>query len=269
MKLKNKASRSLHHFKMSARHLLKARFWRGHGVHSPYVYRLVRHVISVKDVPGTDRAEAFRRLVMSSSAPVPKSRFGATATTDEMTTVGRMARANGASRTEGYLLARLAADFKPTSILELGTSTGLSTAHLAAACPDALVISVEGDEHIAAATRDNLASVGISNVNILTGDIDVALPDAIKLLPDALVSFAFIDANHTFEATLRYFNILMAHAAPHSLFVFDDIYWSQPMTKAWHAIVADSRVMTSIELNGVGIAIVRQGCQKEHYLLRN
>ncbi|MBQ3636217.1 MAG: class I SAM-dependent methyltransferase [Bacteroidales bacterium] len=269
LRLNTKASRAIHHVKMSARHILKARFWRGHGVHSPYVYRLVRHVISVNDIPGASRAEAYRKAVLSSSRPLQKSSFGATADSGASTTLGRMARSNGASRSEGYLLARLAADLKPASILELGTSTGLSTAHLAAACPDALVVSLEGDEQIAAAARENLASHGFSNVNVLTGNIDDTLSDAIALLPDSRVAFAFIDANHTFEATLRYFNVLIDNAAPHAILVFDDIYWSKPMTSAWHAIVADPRVKTSIELNGVGIAIVRQGCQKEHFLLRN
>ena len=80
---------------------------------------------------------------------------------------------------------------------------------------------------------------------------------------------AFVDANHSEDPTWRYFETIMSHRDDDfCMIVFDDIYWSEGMTKAWNRIAADPRVMTSIELPQMGIAIWRRGCQKEHYMLR-
>lgn len=93
-------------------------------------------------------------------------------------------------------LVQLAAILPTDCVLDVGTTTGYSAAilsHLAAA-----VIALESDEALAATARDNLATLGISNVEVVVGPLQdghaakapydvILLEGAVELIPPALV----------------------------------------------------------------------------------
>lgn len=94
------------------------------------------------------------------------------------------------SRETGTLLYLLARSGKARTIVEFGTSFGISTLHLAAALRDnggGRLISTEFEPAKAAQARRNLAAAGLADlVEIREGDalqtLASALPDAIDLL---------------------------------------------------------------------------------------
>lgn len=264
------ASHAAHAARMRIRHFLHARYWRGHAVHSPFVYHIVRHVITGHhaDEQLRRRMEAYRKSLTDDGTPLMVGSMGAIPRPPRHRTVGEIAAQTSISDKYGRLLSRLAEDFRPHGILELGTSMGVSAAYMSAGCPSAKIVSIEGLEAVAAVAERHLRTAGMDNVSVLRGDIDILLPQAIDALPGGEVEMAFVDANHSRDATLRYFEALAARRAGCSLLVFDDIYWSSGMTEAWRAIVADERVMTTIELPRMGLAYFRPGCTKEHYVVR-
>ncbi len=266
----SKLSRALHTARKMFGHFVRARFWRGHGVHSPYVYHIVRHVISAKIGNATcaKLADTYRHSTLSDKTVVDSSKnIGARKDDIGQTTVEAIAHRTAISRKVGHMLGRLVADAKANGVIELGTSTGISTAYLAAYCPEATVVSIEAGK-IGYVAEKRLKELGIDNVSVVHAMIDDELDKAIESLPNGMVDFAFVDANHTYEATIRYKDKIVEHCAERCTIVFDDIYWSKGMTRAWQEIVSDSRIMTTIELCGMGIAVVRTGCQKEHYMVR-
>lgn len=269
-KRRDAARRAAHEANMRLQHFLYARFWHGHGVHSPFVYHIVRHVITGRHRDSTLRnaANAYRDKLLNDKTEVTVGSMGAIVREPRRRAIREIARQTSISEKYGRLLARLAAEMKPRGILELGTSLGVSAAYMALACPESRLVSIEGLKPIADAAVRHLRSAGLVNVDVLCADIDRALPAAIEALPGSQVEMAFIDANHCYDATIRYFHALADNHAERCLLVFDDIFWSDDMTRAWREITEDPRVMTTIELPRMGLAFFRPGCPKEHYAVR-
>jgi predicted O-methyltransferase YrrM len=155
----------------------------------------------------------------------------------------------------GRLLFRLAKYYRPSVVVELGTSLGLSTAYLAAGAADAGVWTIEGSAAVAERAAGYLSELGLGRVGVVTGNFDVALEPLVQRAGP--VELAFVDGNHRYEPTLRYFDILMRHSGSSSMLIFDDIHWSAEMEQAWGEIKADSRVMLTIDLFFLGLVVRR------------
>lgn len=268
---KEKLTRAMHTAHMRFRHLIIAGYWRGHHIHSPFVFHIVRDVITPRkpqDQAIRAKAAAYRRRLYESKEAIVTSQMGAAPEGPKERRVADIARRTSTREKYGRMIARLIVDLRIDSILELGTSLGVSTAYMAAARDSAQIVTIEGLPAVARLAEENLTSAGFKNVRVITGDITEQIDDAIDALPGKMVGLAFIDGDHSKEATLRFFEKIAARHAPMSVLVFDDIYWSKGMTEAWRLIVADERVSTTIELAQMGLAFFRTGCQKEHYVLR-
>ena len=155
----------------------------------------------------------------------------------------------------GRLLFRLAKYYRPSVVVELGTSLGLSTAYLAAGAADAGVWTMEGSAAVAERATGHLSELGLGRVEVVTGNFDVVLKPLVER--SGPVELAFVDGNHRYEPTLRYFDILMRYSGSSSMLIFDDIHWSAEMEQAWGEIKADSRVMLTIDLFFLGLVVRR------------
>jgi predicted O-methyltransferase YrrM len=82
------------------------------------------------------------------------------------------------------------------------------------------------------------------------------------------LDMVFFDGNHRKLATLEYFEKCAALANPHSVFIFDDIHWSDEMSSAWNRIKRDERVSITIDLYWVGLVFFRKGIEKQDFVLR-
>jgi predicted O-methyltransferase YrrM len=103
-------------------------------------------------------------------------------------------------------------------------------------------------------------------VNCVEGNIDLTLGETLKKIKK--IDFAFFDANHREEPTLRYFETCLSLKSENSCFIFDDIYWSEDMKSAWKAIINHSEVTISIDLFFVGLVFFRKGIEKQHFVLK-
>jgi predicted O-methyltransferase YrrM len=154
----------------------------------------------------------------------------------------------------GQLLFRIARHYQPATVVELGTSLGLSAAYLAGGVSYARVFTLEGAPAVAEAADRNLRSLGL-DVTVVTGDFDETLLPLLGRLPP--VELAFVDGNHRREPTLRYFDMLLRHSARSAALIFDDIHWSEEMEAAWTTIKNDPRVYLTIDLFFIGIVFLR------------
>ena len=73
-------------------------------------------------------------------------------------------------------------------------------------------------------------------LNIVEGNIDDTLAPTLSAFRCARRFRLFFDGNHRYEPTLRYFELCLAYRTNESVFVFDDIHWSEEMERAWEAI---------------------------------
>lgn len=145
--------------------------------------------------------------------------------------------------------------YKPASILELGTSVGLSAASMALATPDTKIVTVEGSEAIANLADGLFAELQINNVEIHVSTFDAILYDLLPRLSRPHI--IFIDGNHTKDATIRYFEAVLHVADESSIVVFDDIYWSPGMKAAWDNITKHEASKVCINLYDVGIVFFK------------
>ena len=262
---------NIHYTKRLIRHFLKARFWHGFGIHSPYVYHLQRHIISSNihdDKTLIDKTKAYRRCLLNNKAIIKLNDLGTR--NYRSGSVAQITNRTAIGNKSGRLLARLTHDYNPSLIIELGTSTGVSSAYLSlAAPPECSIITIEGSEECSAIAKKTMQKLSFgSNIQFLTGNFDNVLPSVAPSATNAK-TLAYIDGNHTYEATLRYADILIHNAGDEMMMIFDDIHLSHGMDKAWSEICTKKEIATSLDLGRLGIAIIRNGCQKEHYELRN
>ena len=274
------------------KHQLTARNTGGHGVHSPYLFEWVRMVMSDKNTYYVwDEIEEIRQEMLKDTRELEFVDYGSgilKVENGERRRVCDIAKGSLARRKEAQLLARLVGwlgrplltspsrggigdeaseDRKGLTIVELGTSLGVTTAYLAAMDSRNKVVTYEGCPAVAEVARANWEKLGLSNIACVVGEITV---DSLQLAVDRLsgIDVAFIDANHTCEATLTYFNALASRVHEKSVVVVDDIHYNEDMEKAWKAICADERVTTTMDLYRMGLVFFDKHYWRKHYKMR-
>jgi predicted O-methyltransferase YrrM len=151
-------------------------------------------------------------------------------------------------------------------MIELGTSLGISSMYQAAGNPDGRLITLEGCPETANAARRNFKGEAFTNIEVITGNFDSSLPALLKELKQ--VDYVYIDGNHTLDATLNYFRLLKKHVNSTSVLVFDDIYWSEGMQKAWREIVADPDTTVTIDFYQFGLVFFNKDLTRQAFRLR-
>lgn len=230
---------------------------KGHGTHSPFVFDFITKVLNDREsYPAYARVEQLRRTLRRDPTLLGVEDMGAGSmyAATRTRSVASIARHAAKPARLGQLLYRVARHYSPATILELGTSLGLSTAYLAAGAPQARLWTIDGAAAVAEKAGANLSSLGFT-ADIITGNFDTVLPGLLPQIPP--VELAFIDGNHRCEPTLRYFDAILRHAAPASILIFDDIHWSAGMETAWNTIRNDPRVYLTIDLFFIGFVFCR------------
>jgi len=157
--------------------------------------------------------------------------------------------------------------YQPQSVIELGTSLGITTCYLLLANPGSEVLTFEGAPEVGNIAKQNFESLHLENIRLIDGNFDYTLYPAIYHLPS--VDFAFVDGNHRREPTLNYFNCLLPKMNDHSIFIFDDIHWSPEMEQAWEQIKMNPAVRCTIDLFFIGIVFFRQEFKEtQHFKIR-
>jgi predicted O-methyltransferase YrrM len=256
--------------KLLLRYLL---FWfrsgNAHSIHSPFLFDLYTRVIrDSRPQPVFTRIEGIRRQLLSNTQEIEVKDFGAgsrvnNAARRRISEIARYAEKNARI---GQLLFRLVDHFKPGTVLDLGTSFGVTTLYLAAPLRQGEVFTFEGCPQTLKVARGNFSQLGLRTITDVEGNIDQTLPATLEKMPQ--VDFAFFDANHRLEPTMRYFLSCLEKATEDSVFIFDDIYWSGEMMQAWQQIKNHQRVTLSVDLFHVGIVFFRRKQPKQHFKLR-
>jgi predicted O-methyltransferase YrrM len=243
---------------------------KGHGVHSPFVYNFIRKVlIDTKRYPAYDQIIHWRNTLLEDQTRVVVQDLGAgsRAGTKNNRSIAAITKSASKSKKIGRLLYRIVQYYQPATILELGTSMGLSTAYFSLANPRAAITTIEGVPAISTRASVHFQQWKLTNINLVTGNFDEVLPSVLNSIGQ--IDFVFVDGNHRKEPTLKYFELLMQKAHPNTMLVFDDIHWSADMEEAWSIISTDKRVKCSIDLFYMGIILLRTDFyQLENFSIR-
>ena len=271
------AGNTLYRLWSYVRHQLTAWHTGGEGVHSPALFYIVRMIVYDDNAYyAYPRIEQQRAHLLRSSATVQQEDYGTGARARDVALpqvtsrrVADIARTHLESPKTGQLLFRLVNHLtvtqkQPLTIIELGTSLGITTAYLASPSPRNTVLTLEGAEEVADIAMEVWRALELKNIQPVIGNIDDTLP-AVRA---KRIDLAYIDANHTYEATMRYFHQLLTAAGQHSIFVIDDIHHSQEMERAWHDIRNVDQVTSTIDCYHVGLVFFNKHYLRKHYTMR-
>jgi predicted O-methyltransferase YrrM len=253
------------------RYYIGAANGKGHGIHSPFVFQLVKKVLNNQQVyPDYAAIESLRTSLLQNKQVLQVEDYGAGSVKglQRQRTVQQIAASSLKSPKYAQLLYRLGRYFQPATILELGTSLGITTAYLAKAAPEARLITMEGSGSVAAIANEQFTKLNLQQVESRLGNFDETLPALLREHPEPF-DFVFVDGNHTKEATLRYFKLLLTHMQPQTVLIFDDIHWSKGMEEAWNEIKQHEKVRLTIDLFFVGLVFFRsEQLAQEHFIIR-
>ena len=241
---------------------------------SPFVYQLYTLVIQAnQEYYAFSELENLRQELISDRTQLQITDFGAgskhfTSNSTNKKSISEITRYSSLTPKKAQLLFKLVDYFKPKTILELGTSLGISTLFMALAADNAetQIITFEGCPQIAEKAKENFEELEQENIEIIIGNIDKTLPKSLPSFP--LLDFVFLDANHRYEPTLNYFNQILEKCHEDTILILDDIHWSEEMEKAWKEIIKNEKVTLSIDLFQVGLIFLRKEESKQHFELK-
>lgn len=240
-------------------------------LHSPFIYNFYKKVLTNREeYPQYRLLHKVRRELLLKSRFIKRKDLGSKARESvcdqRFVRVRDIVRRSGVAPRKGELLFRIAQEYQPDFILELGTSLGISTMYFSAARPESKIITIEACLDSANVARQNFDHYGMKNIALLPGSFEEKLQEALEQFPR--LDMVFFDGNHRKEPTLRYFEQCLQHIHPGTVFIFDDIHWSAEMSEAWSTIQRHPQVKVTVDLYHLGLVFFREELSKEDFRLR-
>jgi predicted O-methyltransferase YrrM len=243
---------------------------KGHGIHSPFVFDFVTHVLrDKKKYDCFKKIEQLRNELLRDKTLIEVEDYGAGSSLNSSNkrVVKEIAKSSLKNKKFGQLFFRILKYYRPETIIELGTSFGITTSYMALGNPQSTVYTLEGSGTIAAIAQDNFSKLNLKNIHLIKGDFNVTLPSPLQKLNK--IDCVFVDGNHLKAPTLQYFNWLLQKATEQSIFIFDDIHWSVEMEDAWKEIREHPAVTLTINLFFVGLVFFNKDFKiKQHFVIR-
>jgi len=258
-----------HRYKL-LKYKLFAKHDKGFGIHSPFVFNMIREVfIDKTHYPEYKQIEQYRQSLKQNNTILQISDYGAGSkrnNTSENRKVKDIANHSLKSKKYGQLIFRLARYFESLVIIELGTSLGVTTQYLAAANIGSGITTIEGCPQINEFNKNSIPDADKENIVFRCGKFDDILTDILS--EHASVDLVFFDGNHRKEPTLKYFKQCLKKTNDNSIFIFDDIYWSEEMESAWNEIKANPEVSITVDLFELGLVFFRKGIEKQDFVVK-
>jgi len=239
-----------------------------HGVHSPFVYKLITLCFD-KEVSkkGIKTFYKYRQQLLDNKQRIKVTDFGAGSQVfkSNQREIAKIAKVAGVSTKKATLLIKLVSYFQFKNILEIGTSLGLGTTAMCAENKTSVITTLEGCSKTAKIAQQQFNEFGFKNIKLIVGDFKETLPKAIESQKFDLIYF---DGNHQKKPTLQYFETCLETAHNDSVFVFDDIHWSKEMKEAWQIIKQHPKVRVTVDVFHWGIVFFRTEQEKQHFTIR-
>ncbi len=220
------------------------------SIHSPFVFDFYNKVILPKHRDSDIESIRRRLLKDSRSIEVEDLGAGSVENSQKIRRIKDIAKTAVKESKYASILYKLVKHYKPSSIVELGTSLGITSLYLQSATSKP-IYTLEGSKSVLDIAKKNFKQSNSIIPYSILGNFDDTFPPLLKEIEKPFM--IYIDGNHTYDATLSYFRDIKKYADQDCFIVFDDIYWSKGMTEAWKEIIADKLVDLSIDLYQLGI----------------
>jgi predicted O-methyltransferase YrrM len=241
-----------------------------HDLHSPFMYNFYMELIDNKN-PFNDFEElhTIRTQLQKNTTKIEVTDFGAGSRklNSNKRAINQIVKYGIAQKKQAEFLYRLINKFNPSNIVELGTSVGLTSLYIAKANTRSTLYTIEGCPNLYQFSKELFNEKGVNNIQSINANFNDEFPKLLSKLET--LDILYIDGNHAYEPTINYFNMGLKKKNTNSIFIFDDIYWSSGMEKAWKEICDHPEVTLSLDLFYFGIIFFRtENKNKEHFVLK-
>lgn len=235
-------------------------------IHSPYVFDLVSKCLELKIDPEDQKQIAAlrtslkkdKRLIRITDLGAGSHKLG---TTRKIRDIYKHSASKGVYARLLYQLNRY---YACKEVLELGTSLGMGTVHLALGNPNAQITTVDASPETQEIAREQAQKLGLTNLYFVCSDFQSYL----SKLENKQFDLIFIDGHHDGKALLSYLDQLQTFSHDDTLFILDDIRWSEGMLAAWEQICADPQYHLTMDFFRMGIILKRPQQAKEHFVIK-
>lgn len=236
-----------------------------HNIHSPFVYELSDRCLSkVVSIEHKILINKQFEVLSSNNNTIQISDFGAgSKVMGNERKIRDIFKNSRSSKRYADLLYKLCAHYKPERVLEFGTSLAWGTLHMHLGNPNAKIDTIEGCPQTYHVSK-SMFPVDTEKVCFH----DMTFEDFIESLSDQKYDLIFIDGNHRGSALLEYVEQLFDFSHDETIWILDDIRWSDDMWHAWNKIIEDNRFHVSIDFMRMGVILRRPTQVKEHFYLR-
>lgn len=236
-----------------------------HNIHSPFVYELSDKCLAtpIQDEHALILKKQFN-VLSGNQENISISDFGAgSKMMGNQRKIADIFQNSRSSERYARLLYQLCAYYQPNRILEFGTSLAWGTLHMYLGNSSAIIDTVEGCPQ----TFDKAKLLfPIQNDKIVFHNMK--FEEFFEQLQDVRYDFIFIDGNHRGNALLEYIDRIYPFSHHNTIWLLDDIRWSDDMWQAWECVVHDKRFHVSIDFMRMGMVLRRETQEKEHFYLK-
>ncbi|UOK41135.1 MULTISPECIES: O-methyltransferase [Flavobacterium] len=249
-----------------------------HGVHSPFVYSLVTKCFYDKKPKAEYKIlKQYRNNLLQNKKTIEVTDFGAGSRVfkSNKRQISKIAETAGITRKRAELLFRIVNYFQPDpsdselaeqSILEIGTSLGLATSALSLGNPKAKITTLEGCPETSGVAQKQFQKFNFNNIESVVTEFTEYFKNS--RLNTEHYQLIYFDGNHSKKATLEYFEFLLPTVTNDTVWIFDDIHWSEEMEEAWEAIKQHPKVKVTIDTFQWGLVFFRYEQEREDFIIR-
>lgn len=238
-----------------------------HSLQSPFLFEVYQKALkpSLRKKVIHQGVEVLRRQLIRDKRSIQVNNFGSGSSLPTYLSkqIKSIARSGISDRKQSEIFVNLIETHNCKNLLELGTSLGLNTIYMSLAEGVEQLVTIDGNEELMQLAQDHFTEFNCTNIKPVVSDIDQYLDQTTQPF-----DFIYIDANHTYEATIRYFKKSMKMITSKGIIVVDDINWSPNMSSAWLTIITEYANNLYVENAKLGIVFAGKESEKSHYILR-
>lgn len=237
------------------------------SVHSDFVFDFLKHVVDgVRKSDDYRKVEIKRNELFQQRGSISVIDYGTNRVISNDRKICNIARNSLKKPKAAQLLYRLVRHYQPNTLIEIGTSFGITTSYLALSVPNSQIHTFEGCPNTLNIAHKVFLDLKLNDIQTYEGEFSETLKKSLNSIEK--VDFLFIDGNHKFEPTISYFEHFLTKFHKDTIIVIDDIYWSKEMTLAWEKLKNHSVIKLSIDLFYFGILFLKPGPIKQDFVFR-
>ena len=242
-------------------YLKRARHRRGHGIHSPFLFRLITEVVENKrKLPEYKIFKDLKENAMTILEDSSEISLSAVYHQFNLPPANphRLYRKVEMPLRYAKVVFRLLREFKPFSVINYGPTLGANLALLAMANKESLVYQYINDTAYEQISNDLLKYLTITNVRFFN-ESSVPSDDP-----------AFLIINYPYNPAVSHEVVQkrLDLQGDDDVMIIRGIHESKAMEAIWKETIASESVRVSLDLFEIGIALFRKGLQKENFIQR-